>query len=79
VAEPRPATSLTHNEMRAYLRDGVMPENYVDRIKLDLEFLPCENCDNRRCMGCVVREWDHECASDCPFCCEVEEAWSHVE
>lgn len=21
-------------------------------------------------MGCVSREWDHECAYDCPECCK---------
>lgn len=30
----------------------------------------CSNCDDRRCMGCVCREWDHDCANDCPECCE---------
>lgn len=20
-------------------------------------------------MGCVFREYDHDCADDCPFCC----------
>lgn len=30
----------------------------------------CANCDGRGCMGCVLREWDHDCANDCPFCCE---------
>lgn len=29
----------------------------------------CENCDSRGCMGCVLREWDHDCRNDCPSCC----------
>lgn len=29
----------------------------------------CENCDGRKCMGCVCREYDHDCADDCPVCC----------
>jgi hypothetical protein len=29
----------------------------------------CRNCDDRKCMGCVFREYDHECVSDCPDCC----------
>lgn len=29
----------------------------------------CSNCDGRKCMGCVFREYDHDCADDCPFCC----------
>lgn len=29
----------------------------------------CRNCDGRRCMGCVFREYDHDCADDCPDCC----------
>lgn len=28
----------------------------------------CCNCGGRRCMGCVFREYDHECANDCPEC-----------
>ena len=30
---------------------------------------PCENCDGRKCMGCIFREYDHECQDDCPMCC----------
>ena len=34
------------------------------------ESLPaCRNCDGRKCMGCVLREYDHYCADDCPDCC----------
>lgn len=69
MSAPRPATALSHNEMRAFLKTGEMPEAYVERVDLDMEFLSCANCDNRRCMGCVWREWDHECADDCPDCC----------
>lgn len=29
----------------------------------------CRNCDDRKCMGCVFRDWDHTCADDCPDCC----------
>lgn len=29
----------------------------------------CGNCDGRKCMGCVFREYDHDCADDCPDCC----------
>ncbi|TDZ92180.1 hypothetical protein CCUG60885_04294 [Mycobacteroides salmoniphilum] len=29
----------------------------------------CRNCDDRKCMGCVFREYDHDCADDCPDCC----------
>ena len=34
----------------------------------------CENCDGRKCMGCVMREWGHECADDCPTCCPDADA-----
>src|SRR5690606_14738628 len=30
----------------------------------------CENCQGRGCMGCVLREWGHDCRNDCPDCCE---------
>lgn len=29
----------------------------------------CRNCDDRKCMGCVFREYDHDCSNDCPDCC----------
>lgn len=32
----------------------------------------CPNCDGRKCMGCVFREYDHDCKYDCPLCCEVQ-------
>ncbi len=36
------------------------------------EEVECENCNGRKCMGCVLREWDHKCAEDCPSCCTWE-------
>lgn len=33
----------------------------------------CRNCDGRKCMGCVFREYDHDCKHDCPDCCAAEE------
>lgn len=32
----------------------------------------CPNCDGRKCMGCIFREYDHDCADDCPLCCDPE-------
>lgn len=29
----------------------------------------CTNCDGTGCMGCVFREYDHDCRDDCPECC----------
>jgi Tfp pilus assembly protein PilV len=29
----------------------------------------CGNCDERKCMDCVLRVWHEECAYDCPDCC----------
>lgn len=31
----------------------------------------CCNCGGQKCMGCVFREYDHQCADDCPDCCKV--------
>lgn len=28
----------------------------------------CRNCDDTGCMGCIFREYDHDCEWDCPFC-----------
>lgn len=33
----------------------------------------CPNCDGRKCMGCIFREYDHDCADDCPVCCREGE------
>lgn len=30
----------------------------------------CANCDDRKCMSCVLREWHDVCEDDCPECCE---------
>ena len=30
----------------------------------------CRNCDDRKCMGCVFREYGHDCQDDCPNCCQ---------
>jgi len=30
----------------------------------------CTNCDGRRCMSCVCREYHERCAEDCPVCCK---------
>lgn len=32
----------------------------------------CGNCDGRGCMGCVFREYDHDCKNDCPMCCRPD-------
>jgi hypothetical protein len=29
----------------------------------------CQNCDNRKCMDCVLRIGHVMCVPDCPFCC----------
>ncbi len=33
----------------------------------------CRNCDDRKCMGCVFREYYHDCKDDCPDCCTTKE------
>jgi hypothetical protein len=29
----------------------------------------CRNCEDRKCMSCVMRYWHERCADDCPDCC----------
>lgn len=38
--------------------------------------LVCSNCDGRKCMGCVFRDWEHECEDDCPNCCVHDDSAS---
>lgn len=67
------AVALSKNEMRHYLATGEMPSGFRERVELALEFEACENCDDRKCMGCVFREYDHECGDTCPSCCPTGE------
>lgn len=60
---------LTLNEARHYLATGEMPDNWRERVELFVEFGTCQNCDGRKCMGCIFRDWDHDCNDDCPHCC----------
>lgn len=32
-------------------------------------YVDCLNCDDRRCMDCVLRHWHDECEDSCPECC----------
>ena len=36
------------------------------------QYSDCRNCDDRKCMACVFREWHDECEESCPFCCGPE-------
>lgn len=38
----------------------------------------CQNCQGRGCMDCVFRVYDHECADDCPSCCQCPECFGVV-
>lgn len=61
---------LTKVEAEYFLSSGGnLPDNFTERIKNFIKFYKCSNCDGRLCMGCVMREYDHECADDCPFYC----------
>lgn len=31
----------------------------------------CVNCNDRKCMACVMKEWHNDCHDDCPDCCEA--------
>lgn len=69
---------LTHNEALAFLRDGSLPDNFAERVSHFLEFEPCGNCDDVRCMHFVFRDWwspdfdecDRWC---CPSCSDLKE------
>lgn len=63
--------TLSKVEAARYLSDGILPDNFKDRVSLILDpIYSCPNCDGRLCMGCIFREWDHGCVKDCPDCCE---------
>ena len=75
---------LTHNEALAYLREESLPENFADRLRNFLEFEPCQNCDNVRCMHFRLRDWwspdfdrcDRWC---CPDCSELKDTeWAGI-
>lgn len=61
---------FTHNEAVAYMKDGSLPADFRERVKNFLEFEPCSNCDNVRCMHFVMRDWWSENFDDCDgWCC----------
>ena len=47
------------------------PDETVELLKVlrKHSYVICPNCDGRKCMGCVFREYDHDCTRDCPTCC----------
>lgn len=69
---------LTHNEALAWLRDGSLPDNFGDRLRNQLEFDACSNCDDVRCMHFVMRDWWAEDFDQCgrwccPFCSDLKD------
>lgn len=36
------------------------------------QYSECRNCDDRKCMDCVLRYWHDVCEDSCPMCCEKE-------
>ena len=54
-----------------FLATGELPDSFRSGIKLMLESEDCFNCDNRKCMDCVLRYMHDNCEDDCPMCCEV--------
>lgn len=41
-------------------------------MSTDHKSLSCCNCGGVKCMGCVFREWGHDCEDDCPECCRAD-------
>ncbi len=35
-------------------------------------YVDCVNCDDRKCMDCVLRYMHDRCEDDCPMCCGGE-------
>jgi hypothetical protein len=65
---------LSHNDAKEMLETGKLPDDFTkpENVKLMAEMIllePCINCDDRKCMGCIFREYYHDCADDCGFCC----------
>lgn len=36
-------------------------------------YVDCLNCDDRKCMDCVLRYMHDRCEDSCPMCCGGEE------
>ena len=49
---------------------GESTDEFFRRIENHDKNGGCCNCGGRKCMGCVFREYDHDCKDDCPECCE---------
>ena len=68
---------LTHNEALVYLKVGMLPKGFRTRVKHFVEYDPCPNCDDVRCMHFVMRDWwdndFNECDGwCCPFCSDLK-------
>ena len=61
---------LTHNEALAYLKTGKLPGDFRRRVRNFVEFKPCKNCDDVRCMHFVLRDWWASDFDECDgWCC----------
>lgn len=59
---------MTKNEARIYIRTGKLPDDFQQRVKNYLEFDRCSNCDGVKDMNMVLRMWEEDSPSPCPFC-----------
>ena len=64
-----PSPILTKFEAECFLAANVPPFDFYHRVEASLSE-KCRNCDDRKCMACVLREWDGDHGENCPNCCE---------
>lgn len=73
MENPAAYSVFSKNTAREFLANGeITPELrdiLVNEADLVANTYACSNCDDRKCMGCVFREYDHECGDACSYCC----------
>lgn len=51
---------------------GMHPDGVIYLQDCPGQHVECRNCDDRKCMSCVLRYWHDACEDDCPMCCGDE-------
>lgn len=69
--EYKAACAASTSRLAAAIRTAGIVETeraMTERVATALEHMTCHNCDDRKCMACVLREHHTTCHIDCPTC-----------
>lgn len=74
MENPAAYSVFSKNTAREFLaNNGEITPDLLNSLKIEADLVAntyaCANCDDRKCMGCIFREYNHNCEDDCPSCC----------